>query len=93
MLEIKDDSVYKLSDTVTVKNILGEAFFALDSKTGKQFNLTEMEYDILMFINQGISFGEIVSKIADEYDASLGDIERDLKEYFISLLDEGLIIG
>lgn len=93
MLEIKNDSVYKLSDTLTVKNILGEAFFVLDSKTGKQFNLTEMEYDILMFINQGVSFGEIVSKIADEYDASLCYIERDLKEYFISLLDEGLIIG
>lgn len=91
MLEITNKSVYVLKESATVRNILGETFFILDSESGKQYNLTEMEYEIIDCISKSIAFGEIVDKLAKEYNASSDQIEEDLKEYVISLLDEGLI--
>ncbi len=51
MLEINKARAYQLSGTVTLKNILNEAYFILDSATGKQYDLTEMEYDIVSLID------------------------------------------
>lgn len=93
MLEIKRESVYIVKESVTIKNILGETFFVLDSENGKQYNLTEMEYKIVDGISKGLKFGEIVDTIAKEYNASYKQIESDLREYFASLIDEGLIFA
>lgn len=91
MLEITKMSVYILKESATVRNILGETFFILDSESGKQYNLTEMEYEIIDYISKGIAFGEIVDKLAKDYNASSNQIEEDLKEYITSLCEEGLI--
>ena len=91
MLEIKSDSKFKIKDSVSVKNILNESFFILDSATGKQYNLTEMEFEIMDLIAREMSFGEIVDKITAEYAASIEQIETDLKEYFNSLFYAGII--
>lgn len=93
MLEINRESVYTVRNTVTVKNILDETFFILDCETGKQYNLTEMEYEIIDSISKGVIFGEVVDKLANEYNASKEQIESDLKEYIASLLEEGLIFA
>ena len=92
MLEVKNSSVFKIKSTASVRNILGETFFILDSETGKQYNLTEMEYDIVDMISKGLEFGAVVDKIVSEYNATEDQIEADLKEYYISLFDEGLIL-
>ena len=91
MLEIVNDSTFKLKKTVTVRNILNETFFLLDSDTGKQYNLSEMEYEILNQISQGDSFKSVVNKVSSVYDAPLVQIEKDLREYYIALLNEGII--
>lgn len=93
MLEITKDSIYKTKNSVTVKNILGETFFILDSESGKQYNLSEMEYEIIDCISKGVAFGGIVDILAKEYNASIEQIEEDLKEYVASLLEEGLIFA
>lgn len=93
MLEITKESIYKIKNSVTVKNILGETFFILDSESGKQYNLSEMEYEIIDCISKGVVFGEIVDNLAKEYNASIEQIEEDLKEYVASLLEEGLIFA
>lgn len=93
MLEITKESIYKIKNSVTVKNILGETFFILDSESGKQYNLSEMEYEIIDCISKGVTFGEIVDNLAKEYNASIEQIEEDLKEYVASLLEEGLIFA
>lgn len=93
MLEVTSDSKFKIKDTVSVKNILNETFFILDSATGKQYDLTEMEFEIVDSIANGITFGEIVDKIATEYSMSTKQIEDDLTEYFTSLFEAGLILA
>ena len=93
MLEITKESIYKIKSSVTVKNILGETFFILDSESGKQYNLSEMEYEIINCISKGVAFGEIVDILAKEYNATIEQIEEDLKEYVTSLFGEGLIFA
>ena len=92
MLEIHKARAYQLSGTVTLKNILNEAYFILDSATGKQYDLTEMEYDIVSLIDSGAVFTEVVAQIASEYSAPMEQITADLEEYFASLLNAGIII-
>ena len=93
MLEITRESTFIVKESVNLKNILGETFFILDSETGKQYNLTEMEYEIINNISAGVTFGEIIEVIAKEYNAAVCQIEIDLKEYVVSLLEEGLIFA
>lgn len=92
MLEINKSQAYQLSGTVTLKNILNEAYFILDSATGKQYDLTEMEYEIVSLIDSGAVFAEVVARIVSEYSAPMEQITADLEEYFASLLNAGIIV-
>ncbi len=91
MLEIRDDSVFEMKKNASVRNILGETFFILDSESGKQYNLSEMEYEIVDMIIKGYKFEETVDKIASEYNAEKELISKDLREYVMSLYEAGLI--
>lgn len=93
MLEININDKFKLKDSVSVRNILGETFFMLDSETGKQYNLNEMEYEIIEMISKGMTFSETVENITLNYNAPKEQITDDLKEYFVSLIEAGLIIA
>ena len=92
MLEVNNNDRFKLKNSVSIRNILGETFFMLDSETGKQYNLSEMEYEIIEMISKGMSFSETVENITLNYNAPKEQIKNDLKEYFISLVEEGLIL-
>lgn len=92
MLEVNKEKVYKLKNSVTLKNILNEVFFILDSETGTQYDLTEMEYEIVSLIASGAVFAEVAAQIASEYSASMEQILIDLEEYYTSLLDAGIIM-
>lgn len=91
MLEIREYSVFEMKKNAAVRNILGETFFILDSESGKQYNLSEMEYEIVDMITKGYKFGETVDKIASEYNAEKEQISEDLREYVTSLYEAGLI--
>ena len=91
MLELREYSVFEMKKNAAVRNILGETFFILDSESGKQYNLSEMEYEIVDMIKKGYKFGETVDKIASEYNAEKEQISEDLREYVTSLYEAGLI--
>lgn len=91
MLEVNGNSVFKLKPSASVRSITGDAFFILDSDYGKQYNLTEMEYEILNLISGGRTFSEIVRHISLNYNADAVQIESDLREYYVSLFEAGLI--
>lgn len=89
MLEV--NKVYRLSETVTIKNILNETFFLLDSNSGKQYNLTEMEFEIVNMLMGGKSIKEIQMYLLSKYDAGEKQIENDLMEYICDLISANLI--
>lgn len=91
MLEIREDSLFEMKENASVRNILGETFFILDSESGKQYNLSEMEYEIVDMITKGYKFSETVDKLASEYNADRTQISADLVEYIASLYEAGLI--
>lgn len=91
MLEIREDSIFEMKKNASIRNILGETFFILDSESGKQYNLSEMEYEIVDMVAKGYKFVEIVAKITSEYKAKKEQVSTDLSEYVISLYEAGLI--
>ena len=93
MLEINESSIFKLKSSLTIKDILDESFFILDSETGKQYDLTEMEYKIITLLSEKTKFIDIVNIIAKEYDEKIDIIKTELKKYIEEMINEGLLIG
>ncbi len=91
MLEIKDETKMELKKTASLVNAQEKAFFLLDSETGNQYNLTQMEYDILMKTKEGMSFGEICNSIKAEYDVDFDELRSDLMAYFYNLVNETIL--
>lgn len=92
MLEINNSTVFKLKTTVLIKNISEKNIFLLDSDTGKQYNLTDLEYDIITMISKGLAFGDIVLTIASNYNETIGIVEKDIRDYCTSLFKANLIL-
>lgn len=92
MLEIKDITTFSLKSSLTLKNILGETYFLLDSETGKQYDLTELEYQIVYLISKSAKFIDIVNEIANEYDEQKNIIKQDVREYIEEMVNAGLIV-
>lgn len=63
----------------------------LDSSTGMQYNLTEMEYDILKLISNGKNIKEINNDIIENYDVDTDESMEDLMDYIKSLCKENII--
>lgn len=92
MLEIRENNIFEINKNVSLKNINGEVYFILNSDSGKQYNLTEMEYEIVDMLAKGCTTCEIVDNIASKYNEKKEQIIIDLTEYIDSLLEAGLII-
>ena len=82
---------YTLNDKIVIKNILNETYFMLDGNSGKQYNLTEMEYEIIDMFVKGNTIGAIANRLQKEYDADNTQIEHDLLSYVRTLLAYDLL--
>ena len=91
MLVINDESLFKINTGVSVCNVRNKAYFILDTRTGSQYDLTEMEYLILNEMARGMSVHEIAIDLKRTYNAPEKEIEEDLKNYAEQLLKNGLI--
>ena len=92
MLEINEQTMFSLSPNATLKSVLGKIFFLLDKKNGKQYNLTEMEYELLTMVRERSRFKEIKEALCREYDGEANQIDSDVREYMQSLFEHELII-
>ena len=91
MLEITPNTHFNLNKNVTIKNILNQTYFMLDSTTGTQYNLTEVEYIILTQISEGKNIEEVNGAIIKDYDVDKNESMNDLLNYIKSLYKENLI--
>ena len=91
MLVIDDDSVFQVNEGVAIRNVKNRVYFMLDSRTGSQYDLTEMEYEILDALSGHKSLREIVDTLIAEYDGDAQEIRDDLRRYTEQLLSGGLI--
>jgi len=63
----------------------------LNVETGIYFGLNTISTEIWRFLEQGASEGELVSRLADEYEVEPEQLSADIAEFLSSLLDQGLI--
>lgn len=93
MLEIEEKIVFKLGEHAILRTVSGvnPIYIMLDCKTGRQFNLSSLEYDILLLLREGVSFASLKQSLLKEYNQEPANIiENDLKEYLDALFTEGL---
>ena len=72
---------------------MGDTFVAYDNRTSTLHELNEVGFLILSEVEKGKDKKRIVKKIADNYEVSKGQAERDFEEFVNVLEKRDLIVG
>lgn len=77
-------------DDVAFREIDREAVI-LNLATGRYFGLNGVATRAWLLLAQGLSVGEAVRRLGDEYDVAADVLERDVIGWVETLLDRGLV--
>jgi hypothetical protein len=92
MLEINDKSCLTLLDSSVLQSIPElDHYYAFDTFSGEQYQLNESAYWVLNKIGKGISFKELLSRFASEYDLDEEVSRKDLLDVLQFALNNNII--
>ncbi|MCB1190916.1 MAG: HPr-rel-A system PqqD family peptide chaperone [Leptospiraceae bacterium] len=75
-----------------LKNIaVSDTGFMFDPATGNTFTLNETALYIVNLLKEDKTKEQIISQIAEEYEVSVEQIERDMSDLLIQLKELGLV--
>jgi hypothetical protein len=84
-------SSLRLSPDVVFRDLEGEAVI-LDLASGRYFGLNPVGTRIWTLLDAGTPIERIIQAVAEEYDADIGQIDRDVKALIENLSSRGLIV-
>jgi hypothetical protein len=84
-------SPLRLSPDVVFRDLEGEAVI-LDLASGRYFGLNPVGTRIWTLLDAGTPIERIIQAVAEEYDADIGQIDRDVKALIENLSSRGLIV-
>lgn len=92
MLEIEDSKInFKISDNIIVK-MFNNVFFILNKANAKQYDLTQMEYEIIKGIEEKKSLDKIVEEIVKDYKTEgIESVKQDVADFVDDLLNAGIL--
>lgn len=92
MLEIEDSKInFKISDNIIVK-MFNNVFFILNKANAKQYDLTQMEYEIIKGIEEKKSLNTIVEEIVKDYRTEgIESVKQDVSDFVDELLNAGIL--
>ena len=92
MLEIEDSKInFKISDNIIVK-MFNNVFFILNKANAKQYDLTQMEYEIIKGIEEKKSLNTIVEEIVKDYRTDgIESVKQDVSDFVDELLNAGIL--
>ena len=92
MLEIEDSKInFKISDNIIVK-MFNNVFFILNKANAKQYDLTQMEYEIIKGIEEKKSLYTIVEEIVKDYRTEgIESVKQDVSDFVDELLNAGIL--
>lgn len=79
-----------ISEHVRTTSVDG-SLVVIDMKQGQYFGLDDVGAVIWRLLEEGLSGGVIVLKIAEDYDAAVALVEADTRRIVQELLDAGLV--
>lgn len=80
----------KILKTTEVSELAGEKVM-IDFETGKYFMLKGSANDIWEMLQDGITSGEIVTKLLDIYQVEQDVCEKSVEKFLLTLVDNGFI--
>ena len=89
MLEV--NKVYKINEHIILRGI-NKKFWALNSKSGSQFKLNELSYDILSLINGKNTLKVIFDLQLNKYNVEKDLLVKDINDFINKALEKGIII-
>ena len=95
MLEVAITTRLMLAEHAVLKNVSGyeSVYVLLDCRSGVQYDLNQMEYEILSLVQQGVDLVSVVKLVQEEYpDKQPEIIKCDIKEYIDALHSIGLVV-
>lgn len=92
MLEIEDSKTnFKISDNIIVK-MFNNVFFILNKANAKQYDLTQMEYEIIKGIEEKKSLDKIAEEIVKNYKTEeIESVKQDVSDFVDDLLNAGIL--
>ena len=88
MVEIK--KIYKVCDNIIIRGI-NKKFWALDSKTGSQYKLNELSFDILSLMNGKNTVESIIDAQFKKYQVEKVILTQDILHFISKSLEKGII--
>lgn len=92
MLEIKNSETnLKISDNIIIK-MFNNIFFILNKTNAKQYDLTQMEYEIIKGIEEKKSLNKIAEEIVKDYKTEgIESVKQDISDFVDDLLNAGIL--
>lgn len=92
MLEIDNSKTnFKISDNIIVK-MFNNVFFILNKANAKQYDLTQMEYEIIKGIEEKKSLNKIAEEIVKDYKTEgVESVKQDVADFVDDLLNAGIL--
>jgi hypothetical protein len=86
-------AMLELSKSVILKQLPEDYFLCLDSETGKQYDLTEIEFFILNTINnETVTIQDIASRIENRFQVRKAEnVQQDISNFVKQLKENGLL--
>lgn len=89
MLEV--NNICKINENIILKGI-NKKFWALDSKSGTQYKLNELSFDILSLMNGSKSIGEIIEIQYHKYNVEKDLLTKDILSFVNKSYEKGILV-
>ena len=93
MLEkLKSGGNLRISKNVIIKAFNKDVFFILNKANAKQYDLTQMEYEIIKGIEEKKSLNKIAEEIEKDYKTEgFESVKQDVSDFIDDLLNAGIL--
>ena len=89
MLEV--NNICNINENIILKGI-NTKFWALDSKSGTQYKLNELSFDILSLMNGSKSIGEIIEIQYHKYNVEKDLLTKDILSFVNKSYEKGILV-
>ncbi|CDF00948.1 unknown [Ruminococcus sp. CAG:624] len=89
MLEV--NNICNINENIILKGI-NKKFWALDSKSGTQYKLNELSFDILSLMNGSKSIGEIIEIQYHKYNVEKDLLTKDILSFVNKSYEKGILV-
>lgn len=82
---------YSISKNIIVKKI-NDVVMVYNKDNGDMYEINDVGGEIFEYLRQGVSFSEIITRLAANYDAPCDEIEEGTRDFLMRMIELGIVI-